>query len=296
MPSEGVTKLHRAEILSYDQLFQIAQASVSLGIEKIRITGGEPLIRKGLTEFITRLSQINGLKQLVLTTNGLLLESMASDLKASGIQRLNISLDSLNPEVFAKITNGGDLAQVTAGIDAAERAGFPIKINMVVMRGINDMEVEDFAAMAVRKPFAIRFIEYMPALKEDNWQTLIVPSQEILSRISNRFTLSPMGSEYLAGPAKGYKIEGGAGFLGFISPLSGHFCAACNRIRLTSTGKVRSCLFSEEEIDLKSCLGSYDSDALREALRKIVSIKPCMHTLTESKADHSTFNMSRIGG
>jgi cyclic pyranopterin phosphate synthase len=296
MPPEGVKKLHRAEILSYDELFRIAQAAVSLGIEKIRITGGEPLLRKGLLGFIESLTQISGLKQLVLTTNGLLLKNMAEDLKASGIQRLNISLDSLKPEVFSKITNGGDLAQVTAGIDAAERAGFPIKINMVVMRGINDMEVEDFAAMAVRKPFAIRFIEYMPAIKEFNWQNLIVPSQEILSRLTNSFRLSPIVPEYLAGPAKGYRIEGGIGSLGVISPLSGHFCGDCNRIRLTSTGKIRSCLFSEEEIDLKSCLGRFDSDGLREALRKIVSIKPCMHTLTESKADHSAFNMSRIGG
>jgi cyclic pyranopterin phosphate synthase len=296
MPYEGVKKLHRDEILSYDELFHIAQASVAIGIEKIRITGGEPLLRKGLTGFIARLSQLSGLSQLVLTTNGLLLEKMAEELKASGIQRLNISLDSLKPEVFAKITNGGDLAQVMAGIDAAERTGFPIKINMVVMRGINDTEVEDFAAMAVRKPFAIRFIEYMPAIKEENWQELIVPSQEILSRVGDRFRLSPIVPDYLAGPAKGYRIEDGVGSLGFISPLSGHFCGSCNRIRLTSTGKVRSCLFSEEETDLKPYVRGFDLDGLREALRKTISVKPCMHAMTESTADHSAFHMSRIGG
>lgn len=296
LPPNGVEKLPRTEILSYDELFRIAQAAVELGIEKIRITGGEPLVRKGLTGFISGLSKIDGLNQLVLTTNGILLKEKAEDLKSSGIQRLNISLDSLKPDVYAAITYGGDLSRVMEGIAAAEGAGFPIKINMVVMRGINDAEVIDFAAIAIRKPFAIRFIEYMPAIKENNWQELVVPSKEILSRIGQRFNFSPLLADDLAGPARGYRIEGGLGSIGVISPLSGHFCGTCNRIRVTSTGMARSCLFSAEETDLKQYVRTFDPQGLLNALRRIVSGKPCMHNLTENQADHSAFSMIRIGG
>ena len=173
MPAEGVAKLCHEDILSYEALFRIAQSAVALGIEKIRVTGGEPLVRKGIIDFLARLAGIPGLKQLVLTTNGLRLAEMAEELRAAGVQRLNISLDSLQPEVFARITRGGDLSRVLAGITAAERAGFPIKINMVVMRGINDAEVVDVASLALHKPYTVRFIEYMPAIKE---RELAVPA------------------------------------------------------------------------------------------------------------------------
>lgn len=296
LPVEGVKKLSRKEILRYDELFRIAQSAVELGIEKIRITGGEPLLRKGITGFIAALSRIKGLKQLVLTTNGLLLEEMAEDLKSAGVQRLNISLDSMKPDVFTAITNGADLPRVLAGIDAAEKAGFPVKINMVVMRGINDDEVVDFAGIAVKKPYTIRFIEYMPAIKVQNWETIIVPSQEILTRIGHKYKYSPIPPENLAGPAREYRIEGGIGTIGVISALSGHFCGDCNRIRVTSTGVARGCLFSAEETDLKPYVRTFDSKGLLNALRRIVECKPDMHRLTEPQSDHSPLYMVRIGG
>lgn len=296
IPVEGVNKLRRGEILSYDQLYRIAQSAVKLGIEKIRITGGEPLVRKGISGFIDRLSGISGLKQLVLTTNGLHLEEMAYELKSAGVQRLNISLDSLKKEVFSTITRGGDLSRVLAGIDAAEKAGFPIKINMVVMRGVNDTEVVDFASIAIRKPYTIRFIEYMPTIKEKNWQSLIVPCEEILARIGKSFNCTPIARTELAGPARDFMIDGGIGKIGVISPVSGHFCGNCNRIRVTSTGVAKGCLFSAEETDLKPYLGVKDTDNLLDALRGIVTRKPDMHQITACRADHSPFEMARVGG
>jgi len=296
IPVEGVKKLHRRDILSYDELFRIARTAVELGIEKIRITGGEPLVRKGISGFLTRLSGIHGLNQLVLTTNGLRLEEMADELKSAGVQRLNISLDSLKRENFYTITRGGDLSRVLAGIAAAEKAGFPIKINMVVMRGVNDTEVVDFASLAIRKPYTIRFIEYMPTIKEKNWQSLIVPAQEILTNIGKRYNCTPIVRNELAGPAREYLIEGGIGTIGVISPVSGHFCENCNRIRVTSTGVAKGCLFSAEETDLKPYLGVKDTSCLLEALHGIVTSKPDRHQITACHADHSPFDMSGVGG
>jgi cyclic pyranopterin phosphate synthase len=291
-----VKKLPREEILRYDELYRIVQGAVALGIEKVRITGGEPLVRYGLTDFISRLSGLKGLKQLVLTTNGILLEEMAEDLKAAGVQRLNISLDSLRPEVFSAITRGGDLSRVLAGIDAAEKAGFPIKINMVVMRGVNDSEIVDFAALAVSRAYSVRFIEYMPAIKESNWQSLVVPAREILSSIGERFNCTPTAPDDFAGPAKEYRLVGGAGAIGVISPLSGHFCGSCNRIRITAEGMARGCLFSDRETDLKPYIRNLNDHGLLSALGLVISGKPHMHRLTEHQADHSAFDMIRIGG
>ena len=163
MPEDGIPLLPQGGILSYEELYLVSRTAVSLGIEKIRVTGGEPLIRKGILDFLSRLAGIPGLRQLVLTTNGLLLNEMAGRLKAAGVQRLNISIDSLVPENFRRITRGGEVSRVLSGIAAAEAAGFPIKLNMVVMRGVNDHEVVDFAALTLDKPFAVRFIEFMPS-------------------------------------------------------------------------------------------------------------------------------------
>ena len=190
MPADGVPWLPRGGILSYEELFLVARTAVSLGIEKIRVTGGEPLIRKGILGFLARLGGIPGLRQLVLTTNGLLLKEMAEPLKRTGVQRLNISIDSLVPETFRGITRGGDVSRVHSGIAAAEAAGFPIKLNMVVMRGVNDPEVVDFAALTLDKPYAVRFIEFMPSSADTDWQSMVVPGREILDRISKRFDFS----------------------------------------------------------------------------------------------------------
>lgn len=297
MPAQGVAKLEHKEMLSYEELYRVASACVAQGIEKIRVTGGEPLVRRGLVDFLGRLSRVPGLKELVLTTNGLQLEELARPLREAGVARLNISLDSLRPETFARVTRGADLNRVLAGIEAAQRAGFgPLKINTVVMRGVNDQEILDFAALTLEKPFTVRFIEYMPTLKDEGWGSRSMPGSEILARIAERYPLLPLVSSEMAGPARNFKIQGAKGALGIITPVSGHFCESCNRIRITATGRVRGCLFSEQGVELKPLLESGDNEALRETLRRIVTQKPGRHHIAEQGAEPSVVNMSRIGG
>jgi cyclic pyranopterin phosphate synthase len=296
MPEGGIPLLPQGGILTYEELFLVARTAVSLGIEKIRVTGGEPLIRKGILDFLSRLAGIPGLRQLVLTTNGLLLNEMAGPLKAAGIQRLNISIDSLVPENFRRITRGGDVSRVLSGIAAAEAAGFPIKLNMVVMRGVNDHEVVDFAALTLDKPYAVRFIEFMPSGADADWQSRVVPGREILDRISKRFGFAEIGRGELAGPAKDYRIRGAAGTIGVITPVTGHFCDGCNRIRVTASGMARGCLFSETETDLKPILRGNDPSELEKILLRIVGTKPGKHRLCEEPAGPSPLGMSRVGG
>lgn len=296
MPAEGISMLSHGDILSYEELLLVAKTAVAAGIEKIRVTGGEPLVRKGIVPFLERLAAIPGLQQLVLTTNGLFLDGMAAELRQAGVQRLNISLDSLRPETFASVTRGADVRRVLAGIEAAERAGFPIKINAVVMRGINDDELLDFAAMTLDRPLTVRFIEYMPAIRNDDWQSRIVPGEEILDRIGRRFPMAPLERDGRDGPARTFRIEGAAGTIGVITPVSGHFCGECNRIRVTSAGMARSCLFSDAGCDLRPFLASGDEAGLAAALRGIVASKPGRHSLAEDEQGHTPFAMSAIGG
>lgn len=297
MPADGVQKHARADMLSYEQLFRVAKASVAIGVEKIRITGGEPLVRKGILGFLADLKQIPGLKKLVLTTNGIYLGEMAIELRNAGVESLNISLDSLRPEAFFRITRGGDLNKVLAGIAAAEKIGFKhLKINMVVMRGVNDDEVLNFAALTINKPFNVRFIEYMPTLKEKNWQSLMVPGDELISRLSEQYQLQKMTYEALDGPAVNYQIPGAVGKLGFITPISSHFCQDCNRIRVTSSGAVKSCLFDDGKMSLKPYLDSNDDDSLRNVLRNVAALKPLRHAMMSGEADNHMPNMSQIGG
>ncbi len=296
MPEEGVDKLQHTDILSYEQFLTIARAAVSLGIEKIRVTGGEPLLRKGLVDFLDQLSNLDGLRRLVLTTNGVRLAEMAGDLKSAGVQRLNISLDSLRPERFAQLTRRDLLAEVLAGIDAAEQVGLPYKINMVVMRGLNDDEIFDFAALTQQRDCTVRFIEYMPTLKDDNWRALVVPGEEILQRLVDRLALQPFKRGALAGPAREFTIDGAAGRIGVIAPLSGHFCDNCNRIRITATGQVRTCLFSDCESDLKPLLAEGSLETLTNKLRRLVDQKPAGHHLNACAAGYAAFPMARIGG
>jgi cyclic pyranopterin phosphate synthase len=297
MPAGGVAKLQHGELLSYEELHRMARACVASGIEKIRITGGEPLVRKGLVEFLGRVAAIPGLKELVLTTNGMLLEEMALPLRRAGVARLNISLDSLEPENFARITRGGELARVLAGIEAAEQAGFPpVKINMVAMRGVNDHELPAFAELSVHKPYTVRFIEYMPTLRDQQWHAQSIAGSEILQRITERYNLLPLIGGEKSSPARNFKIEGGAGAIGIITPISGHFCDSCNRIRISASGQVRGCLFSDQTVNLKPLLAYGDSGLLRHTLRCIIAQKPVRHSLAEEDGDRSRLNMSSIGG
>jgi len=296
MPEEGIGKVAHGGILSYEELYRIARAAVSIGIDKIRITGGEPLVRKGIIKFLQQLAEIPGLEQLVLTTNGVLLERMAADLRAAGVQRLNISLDSLDPGTFLQISRCGDLARVLAGIEAAKKCGFPIKLNMVVMRGINDHEIMDFATLATTSATTVRFIEYMPAIREHGWQRLVVPGGEILDRLAERFTLIPAEQAEMAGPARNFIIPGASGALGIITPVSHHFCSDCNRIRVTASGLAKGCLFSESQVDLKPSLQSGSSLLLAGALGTIVATKPVCHQMSQEECHHQAFSMASIGG
>ncbi|MDD2850549.1 MAG: GTP 3',8-cyclase MoaA [Desulfuromonadaceae bacterium] len=296
MPEDGIAKFTHGDILSYEELFRIARVAVSIGIDKIRITGGEPLVRKGIIPFLQQLAGIPGLEQLVLTTNGVLLEKMAPELRSSGVQRLNISLDSLNPETFRQISRCGDLKFVLAGIDAAKECGFPIKLNMVVMRGINDHELMDFVNLATTSAVTVRFIEYMPAIREHNWQRLVVPGAEILARLEQRFTLIPLEQAAMAGPARNFRIPGSHGSLGVITPVSHHFCSECNRIRVTASGLAKGCLFAGDQMDLKSALQSGSNQLLASALCAIVDTKPDRHHMCLEECHHQAFSMSSIGG
>lgn len=297
MPAEGVPLLPHGEILSYEELHLVARTAVTLGIEKIRVTGGEPLVRRGILGFLSRLAGIPGLRQLVLTTNGLLLEEMAEPLKSAGVQRLNISLDSLVPENFARITRGGDVSRVLSGIAAAERAGFPVKLNMVVMRGINDHEVVDFAALTLDKPYTVRFIEFMPSGTEGvEWRSQVVPGREILDIIAKSYPFDEIARRELAGPAQEYRIRGAAGTIGVITPVTGHFCGDCNRIRVTASGMAKGCLFSREETDLKPLLREEGAPGLEKALLGVVRFKPEKHRLCAGDPGKRTLRMSRVGG
>ncbi len=296
MPADGINKLGHAEILSYEQFLLIAEAAVSLGIEKIRVTGGEPLVRNGIVTFLEQLANISGLKQLVLTTNGVLLPEMAQELKDVGVQRLNISLDSLQPAMFTQLTRRDLLPQVLAGIAAAEKVGLSYKINMVVMRGLNDNEILDFARLTQEHDCTVRFIEYMPVLKEKDWRSLVVPSKEILQRLDGHYSLHPVDRGALAGPAEEFAIDGALGQIGVIAPLSGHFCQDCNRIRITASGNVRTCLFSDHEFDLKPLLVPGNVADIASELQRLVSDKPACHTLNSNGSKYSPFSMAQIGG
>jgi len=297
MPKDGIIKKEHGEILSYEELLLIAQAAVGLGIEKIRITGGEPLVRAGIVDFLSHLAEIPGLRHLALTTNGLRLAEMALDLFKAGVQRLNVSLDSLNPLTFQEITRGGDLEKVLAGLQAAEEAGFPPpKINCVIMRGVNDAEILDFADKTLSHGNSIRFIEYMPAIKEDGWQRYAISGEEVLQRIAGRYTLEQVDKGLYAGPSRDFRIPGARGTIGIITAVSGHFCSECNRIRVTSTGEAKGCLFSDAKTNLLPWLRPPDQDGLAAALRAIVSSKPKGHDISLDNYTHENFTMAQIGG
>ncbi|MDD5191454.1 MAG: radical SAM protein, partial [Dehalococcoidales bacterium] len=262
-----------------------------------RITGGEPLVRAGITGFLAKLSALPGLKHLALTTNGLQLAEMAAGLHQSGLQRLNVSLDSLNATTFAEITRGGDLARVLAGLDAAEQTGFPPpKINVVVMRGINDSEILSFAEMTRLRGNSIRFIEYMPVVKEDGWQRYCISGEEILQLIAANYPLEPVDKGLYSGPSRDFRIPGARGSIGIITAISGHFCSECNRIRVTSTGQAKGCLFSDEKTDLVPYLRPPDTEKLAEVLRGIVSGKPERHEMSCDSYKHKNFTMAQVGG
>jgi len=297
MPAEGVPDVGHAGVLSYEELHLIAECAVCLGIEKVRITGGEPTVRIGIIDFLSKLSVIPGLRHLALTTNGLLLDQMAADLYQAGVQRLNVSLDSLNPVTFYKITRGGDLLKVLSGLDAAQAAGFqPPKINVVIMRGINDAEILDFAELTRNWGCSVRFIEYMPVVKEDGWQRLCFSGEDVLQRICEQYSLEAVDKGAFAGPSRDYRIPGAKGSIGIITAVSGHFCCDCNRIRVTARGQAKGCLFSDEKTDLTPFLRPPDRAGLCRTLQRIVTSKPQGHGIRCGEYEHGNFSMAQVGG
>lgn len=299
-PRTRLKLLPHAEILRYEEILRIVSVAAALGISHIRITGGEPLLRREIAAFIGSLKAMTGIEDVSLTTNGVLLAGMASALRDAGISRLNISLDSLNPERFTEITRSGRWSDVWRGISAAEQAGFdPIKINMVPVKGVNDDEVSAFARLTLARALHVRFIEFMPVGANDRWHTDNCISggqiREIIEREFGR--LVPLSLKQSAGPSDNYRIPGARGVIGFISPISKHFCASCRRLRLTADGKIRPCLLSDTEIDVKSPLrGGCGREELERLLRAALDIKPERHYIGQKGAACCERTMSRIGG
>jgi len=304
MPESGVPLLPHAEILTFDEIAAILAAVAGpLGLRGIRVTGGEPLVRGGVVDLVGRLARLPGIDDLSLTTNALLLPRFAAELRAAGLARVNVSLDTLRPERYRAICRGGSLEEAFAGIRAAEAAGLdPVKINMVVIPGLNDDEIEAMAGLTLEQPRHVRFIEFMPVGNARlQRERRYIPSAELRARIKARFGLeespvAPAGR----GPARYWRIPGAAGTIGFISPLSQHFCAGCNRIRLTADGWVRTCLLTDRiGVDVKSAFrAGVRGEGLVALFREAIRLKPPSHDLVPEGSGTGEFvrTMCQIGG
>jgi GTP 3',8-cyclase len=299
-PRAGMRMLPHREILSYEEILRLVALALPLGISRVRVTGGEPLVRRGIVNFIASLNTLEGLQDISITTNGVLLEEMADGLIKAGKPRLNISLDSLDPRRFREITGSDNYEQVWRGINRAEELGFfPIKINMVPIRGMNDVEVADFARLTLDRKLHVRFIEYMPIGADHRWhREECVPSDEIRAVIEREVgPLKPFCSGNSAGPSDNYQLPDARGVIGFISPITRHFCESCRRLRLTADGKIRPCLLSDTEIDVKSPMRSgCDDRELERLFRLALEIKPDRHYINETGSGCFKRTMSRIGG
>jgi len=281
MPAEGVGLMSHNDILTYEEIQAIVQAAAELGINKVRLTGGEPLARSGLSKLIQMLVQIDAIDDISLTTNGTLLGRYAAELKSAGLRRVNVSLDTLKPEKFEFITRRDMFSDVLEGIDVARSVGLnPVKINTVVMSGINDDELLDFAAKTINEEWHVRFIEFMPFVDKSVPQ--FVPVSDMRKRLELLGELEPCLPSAGNGPAKYFRFPQSRGTIGFITPVSEHFCFQCNRLRLTADGKLRPCLLAEDEIDLKQPLRSGISLAgLKQLIEEAVARKPLQHHLAE---------------
>ncbi|MDY0339803.1 MAG: GTP 3',8-cyclase MoaA [Coriobacteriia bacterium] len=312
MPPEGIEWKSHDEILSFEEIERFARIAAGEGISKIRLTGGEPLVRHGIVDHVRRLRETTGIEAIALTTNGTLLSQYAEGLAAAGLKRINISLDTLDPDVYASVTRRGKLTDVLEGIEAASAVGMdPIKLNVVVVRSL-DQDLLGFARMTVDRPVHVRFIEYMPvgdvgehsctSADADGWsEEDLVSTDEILERITTEGAAAGLGE--LApvsrddapggwGPARYYRFPGAPGTLGVIAPLSHHFCSECNRLRLTADGGLRTCLFSDDEIDVRSALRTGTDQDIRALIHRALAEKPAGHNQQHGTVRH----MSQIGG
>jgi len=286
VPFDGRPKLPIADILTYEELFAVAKAAVAAGVTKIRLTGGEPLLRKNMLEFCRMLADLPEIADLALTTNGILLESMAADLKAAGVKRVNVSLDTLDRRRYADITGKDALEKVLHGIQKASDVGLaPIKINMVPMRGINDEEIVAMARWTLDKPYDVRFIELMPTSgwARQRHDRLFISIDDVQRQVETIGPLEMIAHIQTRGPATYARLPGARGRIGFIAALSHHFCKTCNRLRLTADGKLRACLFAEDEIDIRGPLRRGASPAaLQQIIQSAAAAKPKGHALNEA--------------
>src|SRR3990170_8747589 len=294
MPEKGVPLLPREHLLTYEEIARVVGAAVGLGITKVRLTGGEPLARAGLVDLVSTLSRIEGLDDLSLTTNGLLLADFAPALKRAGLKRVNVSLDTFNPQRFHRITGREGLEAVLKGIEAAKEAGLnPVKVNTVVLPGGNDDELLSFGQRSL-EGWHVRFIELMPFGQAGGLPTLYV--SQMVARLEEAFGPLIPAAAGDGGPARYFRFLGARGTIGFISPVTRHFCFACNRLRLTSAGRLRPCLLQESEVDMRVALRNRASLAeLRDIIRMAAAQKPLRHRLEERKGLEAEC-MSRLGG
>ena len=301
MPAEGLPWLKKAEILSYEEIERIARVAVQIGIEQIRLTGGEPLVRRDVPVLVHQLHQIEGLRSLSLTTNGILLKQMAGALAEAGLTRINVSLDSLIREKFAALTRRDQLTRVLEGLDELEKypSIHPIKVNAVAIKGTSEEEVLEFARLARRKAYVIRWIEFMPLDADQIWRKEdILTGAELKAILEEEYgPLVPITSGDPSETARRYTFNDGIGEVGFINPVSEPFCATCDRIRLTADGQLRTCLFATEETDLRAILRSNASDEdLAQAIRHAVWNKELKHYIGDKRFKRANRSMSMIGG
>jgi cyclic pyranopterin phosphate synthase len=308
LPPEGIRLLPHGEILTYEEIATIVRLAAELGINKLRLTGGEPLVRAKLPELVAMLADIDAIDDISLTTNGVLLKEYASELKQAGLKRVNVSLDSLNQDKFERITRHRKLSDVLQGIEAAKACGLnPVKINMVVMRGINDDEILGFAKLTISEGWHVRFIELMPFVTDNppeghstGRKAAIHPqfmsANEIKERLNSLGELKPCLPITGNGPAKYFRFPQAKGTIGFITPVSQHFCFSCNRLRLTAEGKLRPCLLSDQEIDLRQPLRSGASpEKLKQVITEAIQTKPKEHQLAQGRTSKKRL-MSQVGG
>jgi len=298
VPEQGVKRYDRHDILTLEEITRVVRVAHRNGVRKVRLTGGEPLMRDDILDLVSSVKG-TGIRDLSLTTNGTRLAEMAGELKKAGLDRVNISLDTLNEERYRSITRGGDLQRVRDALQAAEQAGFtPIKINVVPIRGVNDDEIPAFAALTLLQDVHIRFIEFMPIGKKPAWKPdAYLKKEEIMEKVSalGKLVCRPFKG---GGPSRNYRLENARGVIGFISPISDCFCRFCNRLRLTANGRIRPCLFSDIEVDIRTALRSgISDDELEELYRHAVLLKPARHAMNAGTSDlPSTLAMSQIGG
>lgn len=300
MPLAGVPWKSHDEILRYEEITEIVRVMAAEGVRAVRLTGGEPLVRPNLPELVGMLAAIPGIEDISLTTNGLLLEQQAEDLARAGLKRINVSLDTMKPELFQRITRVGSIERVMRGLDAAEKCGLtPIKINMVVMRGINEDEIIPMARLSISRPWHVRFIELMPLGNQQPWgdgfplpETMYYPIREIRSQLET-LGLETVTDKSGNGPAVEYRLRGAQGRVGMIAALGEAFCGTCNRLRLTADGTIRPCLMSAEEVNLKDALRS--GQPILPLIQQAVNVKPLGHELASRPAPEGRC-MLQIGG